>query len=194
VVSTSSSRRRSTEAAPRRRHAEPPASRLATPLAGPEHLILPPPPPTPRSTFPVAGGGWCASYCCERACASVPATLLSTAGLGKSVCQPPYYPRAGLVMPGRAAVRIRSTGNERRWRLLASHSRACRCAALTYYIHAWQYVMTRAATRARGLCESWRCGGLSCPSKPSLHLRRHRVARVILETAKRQSEKLMKLT
>ena len=30
----------------------------------------------------------------------MPATLLSTAGLG--VCQPSYYPRAGLVMPGRA--------------------------------------------------------------------------------------------
>jgi len=157
--------------APRRAASQPPRDPPRRP--GTPHS--PPAPPTPRSTFPVAGGGWSASYCCERACASVPATLLSTAGLG--VCQPSYYPRAGLDMPGRAAVRIRST-YERGWRLVASHSHACRRAALTYYIPIYTHgiIVNDACcnARARGLCESWRCGGVSCQSKQSLHLRRHR--------------------
>lgn len=106
------------------------------------------------------------------------------------LCQPPYYPRPGwacashpiIHAPGWScrvgqAVRIRST-YERGWRLLASHSHACRRAALTYYIPIYTHgiIVNDACcnARARGLCESWRCGGVSCQSKQSLHLRRHR--------------------
>ena len=151
MVSTSSSRRRSTEAAPRRRHAEPPASRLATPLAGPEHLILPPPPDSP---IDFSGRGW--GVVCELLlregvclCAShpiihgrvgrVPAIILSTAGLG---------------MPGRAC---RAYPIDLRERL------ATRCIPFPcmparrphlLYTRMALLSMTRAATRAREACVS----------------------------------------
>jgi hypothetical protein len=93
------------------------------------------------------------------------------------LCQPPYYPRpgwacashhiihgrvghargrvpatllstAGLDMPGRACRAYPIDLRERlATRRIPSH--ACRRAALTYYIHAWQYVMTRPCCNAR---------------------------------------------
>ena len=122
--------------APRRAASQPPRDPPRRP--GTPHSP-PPPPPTPRSTFPVAGGGWCASYCCERACASVPAIILSTAGLG---------------MPGRAC---RAYPIDLRERL------ATRCIPFPcmparrphlLYTRMALLSMTRAATRAREACVS----------------------------------------
>ena len=113
--------------------------------------------------------------------------------LREGVCQPPYYPRpcwAGRV--GQPCVSDRPT-REAGDSLHPIPMHAGAPPSPTIYTHGIIVYDACCNARARGLCESWRCGGVSCQSKQSLHLRRHRGDPG--HTRDRQTrQKLMKLT